>query len=422
MRNIKRFVKHLPRVFRWSSLTICAQTGVVRTWNWGNVSTEAGDAEKLTAQYLVSVTPGTGEGPLILFPKFLNQRQRLELNTTHCVRAVDGQFAYQLPFRFVTPRRLISLGSDVQDQFLNLPPSMMAGPEFQNPLDRCTYAQPSIVYAIDAVLESRSVSSAMIATSRDVREIRIMPFTTASPPLDLGHFPNDYRTTSVRQVKQHLWSKALGEMTVSMVEPSPLNVCTSASRAVTEVALKIEFKPLDAVKMSICPHRWNCLVDLRLHVKTFYSTRLLEQTPCIDMLRRRSQFWLRSKYIKLPSFKLDTLPWRLNRLSPHGTILQNQSPSWVATITLPISAPNTLLPTFLTILTARTFALQVNFKIVDVYHGPLELEVPLQVVFKTPRGVISDPSETTQIQVIPPNLSLSHIKFTIGYNNTTTGI
>lgn len=76
------------------------------------------------------------------------------------------------------------------------------------------------------------------------------------------------------------------------------------------------------------------------------------------------------------------LPWRLHRLSPAGTITTGPlATPWTSVLIVPVNASKDLLPTFLSPLSARRYALVLNLKVGGLSHGTLALETPIQVIY-----------------------------------------
>jgi hypothetical protein len=239
--------------------------------------------------------------------------------------------------------------------------------------------QPRIAYAIHATLSlgySRDGHSTILD---ERREIRLMPFSAVSPFLQIDRFPASSNSISGMPLKQNIWASSMGEMKISVDEPSPLNLCTIAPKATTECSIKLRLTPKKALATNIRPESWGCTVESRLHIKTYYSVRPLPKR--LDLHLRGLQFRLRSEFTRAESRDFNSLSWRLDRLSRYGTIIEDPQPSWIGIVTLPINASKLLLPSFLSTFAARLYAIKVKVKLLGVRHDPFELEVPLQVVY-----------------------------------------
>lgn len=242
--------------------------------------------------------------------------------------------------------------------------------------------QPRIVYALRAIENAGSAEGVILPEISDIHEIRILPFSNPGPPLDTEDFPGDFHEVSSRSPKQALWNRSLGQMSVSMKEPSPLNLVRRTPKASTNCVIKLSLKPFDAFARTIRPENWSLLVESCLHVKTFYSTQPLRGMPSLRPRKKFPDLRHRSAFMVLESRRYSLLSWRLNWLTKNGTISQDPQPSWTTTIDLPVSVPKSLTPTFLSRLAARTYALKMKVRVLGINHDPFELEVPVQVIYQ----------------------------------------
>jgi hypothetical protein len=241
--------------------------------------------------------------------------------------------------------------------------------------------QPKIAYAIHATLSSGSGRVGSRTVLEETREIRLMPFNTVSSPVQIRHLPAAPSSTSVRSLKQNIWASPLGEMKVSVNEPSPLCLHTMAPRASTKCLVRLHFTPKLDFASTVRPESWGCTVRSYLYIKTFYSVRPLPKLPDLLLLQPQAHLRLRSGFTRVETQTTNTLSWRLDRLSRHGTITENSQLPWIAIVTLPITVSKSLLPTFNSMFAARLYTIKMTVKVLGVRHEPFELEVPLQVVY-----------------------------------------
>ena len=244
--------------------------------------------------------------------------------------------------------------------------------------------QPKIAYALHAILSLGPGADGCRTTLDERRGVRLMPFTTVSPPVQIDNLPAAPSAVSVRSLKQTLWTRPLGEMKISVDEPSPLNLCSETPRASTKCLIRLHLTPKCALTTTVRPECWGCIVESCLHIKTFYSVRPLPNLSDIYLVRLRSDLRVHSDFTKIESREANGLSWRLHRLSRFGTIIKDPQPSWIGIFTLPISTSKSLLPTFLSTFAARLYAIKIKAKISGVRHEPFELEVPLRVVYDSP--------------------------------------
>lgn len=315
--------------------------------------------------------------------KFLKETQDIATPPCDCRQSTE-QIACRLPFEFVIPNSLISARSDVAPDYLNLLPTAKEGPAFHGPTSGTIYMRPMITYMLTAC----AVHIGSGKTYWCKQEISIMPSMAAAPPLQIEHFQHEYTVTSGTALRRHVWSRSIGKLTVSAVEPQPLNISTSAPQASATASIKLLFEPCKAQKLFARPYDWDITVKSFLRIKTFFTTQPFKQIPTQKTLESDPLIRMDSQATLADLRCCDTLPWRLHRLSSVGTIVTDASSTpWTSILTVPVNASKTFLPTFLSPLSARRYVLMLDLNIEGLSHGTLALEIPIQV--------IHDPSQTS---------------------------
>ena len=216
----------------------------------------------------------------------------------------------------------------------------------------------------------------------DEREVITMPCTPAAPPLEIGHFPHEYKLCTMKGVKQHMWKHSLGHLHVSAVEPVPLNICTVAPRTSTLVSVQLAFTPKPPFEIEVCPHEWKCIAKYYLRSRTFYSTRKLERMPTTSAMETDPLLKMREEKSSWEVRGFGLSCWRRGGSPEDGNpVLDERLRPWTTTLVLPVNASKDLLPTFLNALSARQYALVLRLMIEGLYHATIELIVPIQVIY-----------------------------------------
>lgn len=312
--------------------------------------------------------------------KFLSETQEIETTSTHRHRW-EGFSVHRLPFKFTIPTELISSRSDVSQEYLNLLPTVKEGQSYYGLATKQLYMQPRIMYVITA-LSTRFAGDMSSATKcRTKREITVMPSIPASPPLQIEHFPHEYKTICVKNLKRRMWNRPIGKLTISAVEPKALNISTSALRASTVASVRLLFQPCGAHTPAATPYEWRLTVKSHLKVRTFYSTKQFTHIPTMESVKLDPLAEMTSS-CTLPEIRqCDTLSWRLHRLSSAGTIASDAlATPWTTTLIVPVSASKSLIPTFLSPLSARRYVLVLHITIEEIHHDAIVLEIPVQVI------------------------------------------
>jgi hypothetical protein len=239
-----------------------------------------------------------------------------------------------------------------------------------------------------------------------------MPYTLATPPLQMEYFPREYVSSTARVLKQHRWSRSLGILNVSATEPPPLNMWALAPRASTLATLKLTFTPMYLDDFGIQPHEWKFVVNYYLRSRTFYSTQKLDQIPTMAAAKRNQFQQVRVGSIRSEVREIGTVSWKIDwrtQSSDHDNGLRMEEfYVWTATLTVPINAPKSLLPTFLNQLSARQYVLVLRLGINGLYHGVIELVLPMQVIFDPLQAVPGMMHEESTVENQDPvSLSVS---------------
>ena len=208
-----------------------------------------------------------------------------------------------------------------------------------------------------------------------------MPSIPASPPLQVEHFPHEYKMTCVKTLKRRMWNRPSGKLTVSAAEPKAFNISTSAPRASTVALVKLLFQPCGAHVPAVTPYEWRLTVKSHLKFRTFYSTKPYTQIPTMESVKLEPLAEMTSGCTHPEIRQCDTLAWRLHRLSSAGTIASNDfAIPWTTTLIVPVNASKSLVPTFLNPLSARRYVLVLHITIEEIHHDAIVLEVPVQVI------------------------------------------
>lgn len=176
-----------------------------------------------------------------------------------------------------------------------------------------------------------------------------------------------------------MWTRPLGTLEIMTVEPPPLNTLTSAPRPATSAQIEVIFKPRPFGEVNPIPPSWESTVSCYIRIRTFYSTRILEQAPTSSAARDDECLIMDDQKLESETRELLTLPWihHPNSIAPGLSL-------WAATLRVPVNAPKSLLPTFLNPLSSRQYALVIRVRIKRLCHGPLILVIPLQVIRHSP--------------------------------------
>lgn len=310
--------------------------------------------------------------------------------------------AYHLPFRFVIPHELVSPRANVHSNFLKLCPSAKLGLAFRGTTNGQFHRQPAIMYVIRVTRIKTGILTPDPLRSNFTREIIVMPYTPVAPPLEMEHFPQEYRSSTTKTLKQHRWGRPLGVLKISAVEPSPLNIWTSAPRPSTIAALKLAFSPLDPCQSEVRPFEWKYVAYYHLRSRTFYSTQILDRMPTTTAAKRNLFLKFRDEKIRSEVREFGTISWKRDceTRSPEHNVTAHDGECciWTTNLAVPVSGTKVLLPTFLNQLSARQYALIIRLGIQGLYHRKIELILPVQVILYPPQGILDGIDEESRVE------------------------
>ena len=296
---------------------------------------------------------------------------------------------YSLQFWFTIPHEVLHDIGNLNGSF-QLPPSFGGGEEFVDGLSSKRYKQPLVVYAIQTSLALGPPGNIHIRRLHAMNEIKVCPCSDAQPPCAIEDFPGEFQTTSVRRIRRTLWRRLVGEMSMSTREPPPIILGTSAPRASSCCMISVTFTPKTFIKMGeMNSGHLRYRLKSGLRVKTYYSTHKLRQIPQRAHCSPSSAVRLRSEFVELDTRDMLMTPWKLTSQSDSLSPSPEIRSEWTTSICLPINTPLNMIPTFTSAFTARLYALNLKITLLDLFHEPFELEVPLQLVYEHPANRIS---------------------------------
>ena len=203
-----------------------------------------------------------------------------------------------------------------------------------------------------------------------------MPYTPPAPPLALELLQYEYRCSSTKPLRQHRWTKALGLLSISATEPSPLNVLAISPRPSTCVDLHIIFTSNSVSDLNGSPSEWDMVVKQHLRSRTFYSTQWLQQLPTHVASRSSPLLKMRERKLSPEVREYQRIIWeKQDKFSDTDAVS-----SWKALLKVPVCTRKILLPTFANPLSARQYAVVLQFSIKGLYPNIIELILPVQVI------------------------------------------
>jgi hypothetical protein len=269
----------------------------------------------------------------------------------------------------------------VHPDFLNLCPTIRANNAFTHPSTSSHSCRPWISYCLKI---SHIYAETLLPSIRcgKAREIIIMPFSYAAPPIEINHHPQEYKCMSTKAIRQRIFSHQKGHFTLSATEPDPINLLTGTPRAATTISMNLSLSLENKTQVDI--FQLKPIVKSRLRIRTFCTTRRLTRMPTLVASKTDPFLQMVEQKTSWEVRKTGPVDWK-KQLSEVRSDANREI--WTADWRSPVSVPKTLLPTFLNLLSARQYAVELRVSLATVRHiGVLELAIPLQLTYHNLQG------------------------------------
>jgi hypothetical protein len=197
------------------------------------------------------------------------------------------------------------------------------------------------------------------------------------PPIEINHHPHEYKCSSTKELKGHIFSRQEGRLALSAIEPSPINLLANSPRASTTVSSKLSFFPGSQTQIDIS--QWKPVAKSRLRIRTFSTICKLHEIPTLAASQSDPFLKMVERNERWEVRECGPVVWRKAQLP--GSARDEEGEMWTADFKVPVSVPKTYLPTFLNLLSARQYALVLRVSIPGLRHnGALEVAIPLQLI------------------------------------------
>ncbi|PGG95353.1 hypothetical protein GX51_08269 [Blastomyces parvus] len=281
-------------------------------------------------------------------------------------------------------------------------PSTSAG---QNSLS----ADCRITYTLHAYL-MRNGST----TAGTFRHVMLFPTQEPQPPSCTTDFPGDYALSRSAVLRTALLFRRLGRLSVETMEPAPLEMSGKNNGASTVIHLALRFRE-SRDERSKCestspPTPDFGVVSLKLKQTTFISVEPQRRLPATRDLLTSPLMAKDTKIIHEQVRKLKFSPWVRSRWkAEHGGNSDQERRVWETKATLIFTYANGKrpAPTFSSALVSRRYSVRIALHLESVYHGAVELEVPLQIIYRGDDQIpLSNEGESGAFEIASPDETL----------------
>ncbi|KAH3012430.1 hypothetical protein KXW60_009119 [Aspergillus fumigatus] len=349
------------------------------------------------------------------YQTFLKLRQPIDDAAYPTPRILESGRAYQFPFTFVVPDRLLphvcthsKINAHVERSHTLLPPTLgdpMLASNGKTLLDDMVPEMCQISYMIRVVVNNKpdGESDARKSLASAGKKVRIIPTVDEEPPLNVFEGDDVYCTRKEKDVKRGLMRAKLGRLVVAASQPKPIQLTApqyETKESVGTVAtIHLRFDPVGNEAPPRLGSVWS-----RLRVSTYYAAVPWEDYPSALSATMWAQV---GKSVYTETVPLSTLcvasaqwtkhsassPVRRSSLESTSSSESLTGPSasfsrstyYTASVVVPVSLPasKAFVPTFYSCLISRMYTLDLSIS----YHTPnaniltptASLRLPLQL-------------------------------------------
>ena len=299
---------------------------------------------------------------------------------------------HSLQFKLTIPHQLLPNGPTVDTRFLELYPSTQ--------LEMLSHSWPTSVHNMQLSIAYRLVASVGLgelqqSSPLDVsscqRVIRIVPSKTEDPPLNPDFYPKEFILNSIAKVRRHLWSPQMARLHVSAEEPRPIDLVVVTPRAYTSIPVLLSFTN---VRGPVEPWRWTFVVKSRIRLRAFYSIKQLEHEPTLDDVKGAKVF-LRTEVVEQKAQHFKALDWTRSRPEINKVATDDMAGQqlWITDLCVTVDSPKQVTPSFLTLLAALRYSVELDISILGFVQSHAKLEVPLKIY----QSLVRQPGETSSL-------------------------
>ncbi|QSS59789.1 hypothetical protein I7I51_04585 [Histoplasma capsulatum] len=240
-------------------------------------------------------------------------------------------------------------------------------------------------------------------TTATFRHVMLFPTQEPQPPSCTSDFPGDYILSRSAVLRTGMLFRRRGLLSVETREPAPLEMSRGKSGASTTVNLTLRFRESREIR-SACGSMPPAtpafgVVSLKLKQTTFISVEPQRRLPATRDLLTSTVMVKDTKIIHEQSRKMKFSPWMKwfadnSLFHCFRTMTAQERRAWETKVTLVFtySDDKRPVPTFSSALVSRRYSVRIALHMEGVYHRALELEVPLQIIYRG-HGQVPLPNE-----------------------------
>ncbi|KAF2665269.1 hypothetical protein BT63DRAFT_378367 [Microthyrium microscopicum] len=170
-------------------------------------------------------------------------------------------------------------------------------------------------------------------------------------------------------LRRYYLGPRVGTLNSSLDEPNALVYPTSASTPSTETTLRLSLRATLPIN-----RRMQMAIRIKsgIRVKTYYSAKPMHCMPNQSDLSSENLLQLHDDIVRLEEQRHGNLEWTPSLHEPQ---------SWSTSLKIQINPSQVLLPSFCSVLLARSYSFLAKISVSGIHAKPMEFEMPLQVVY-----------------------------------------
>lgn len=290
---------------------------------------------------------------------------------------------HQIPFSFIVPKTLIAPRSDMNSRFLSLYPSARLSAIHVSNATNKQLLQALIYYRLVATITERTTDSQRsFAKWKCEREVVINPLRPPEPPLYIEAYPDEFKLQSGIKLRRHLCGRSIGELDFLADEPNPINLLVSTPRASTFIPIEISWTSNGLTPSHVQPQDWTFVVQSRVRLHVFHSSKALQQEPTLDDVRKLSYLGVHVETTAEEVRYYSGLVWHVGSSLENGTATDSNHMHrtlWKTKLRAAVNVPKRCLPSFLAPTAALRYSVVLKFSLLGLWQSSASIVVPVQL-------------------------------------------
>ena len=219
------------------------------------------------------------------------------------------------------------------------------------------------------------------------REVVINPLRPPDPPLYIEAYPHEFRLRSGITLRRHVCGRSIGELNFLADEPNPINLLVPTPRGSTFIPIEISWTPNGFTPSHVRPHDWTLVVQSRVRLRVFHSSKVLQQEPTLEDVRKLNHLGVHIETAAEEVRYYSGLIWHMDSSLDDGTTVDSNHVhrlSWKTKLRAAVNVPKRCLPSFLAPTAALRYSVVLKFSLLGLWQSSASIVVPVQLYRNRP--------------------------------------